>query len=187
MHTSHHLHSLFLLTFMDPYQHQRVLLSNGPAASSEASLRFDYSYGTDDANQHATYFGHHEASHSLVESKSGILQDTSGNAGYLEEFAYTHDSIQLKYETKAPPSPHSPPLYSAEAAIKGELEHRRRPRFTVGALNLDRCELESPRYILYREKQRKARKGPAGPWTDEVEAAFQNGQPFQSCHSVSSH
>ena len=187
MHTSHHLHSLFLLTFMEPYQHQRVLLSNGPAVSSEANLRFDYSYGSNDASQHATYFGHHEASHSLVENRSGIIQDSSGNAGYLEEFAYQHDSIQLKHGIKAPSSPHSPPLYSAEAAIKGELEHRRRPRFTIGALNLDRCELESPRYKLYREKQRKAKKGPPGPWTDDVEAAFQNGPALPSSYPVYSH
>lgn len=176
MHTSYHIHSLFLLTFMEPYLHQRVLLSNGPAVSPEASLRFDYSYDGRDASQHASYLAYQETCHSLVESRTAVFQDTSGNFEYSEENAYNQDSIQLEHEIKSPSSSRSPPLYSAEAAIKGELEHRRRPRFTVGALNLDRCELESPRYRQYRAKQRKARKGPPGPWTDDVEAAFQNGQ-----------
>ena len=168
---------LILLTFMEACQHQRVLHSNAPTIPSEAGLCFNSGYDCGVSGQHHACSDCHDTSHGVVECKSSILQDTSGNVGFQDGIVHNFDGREFQYGIKSPFSFDSPPLHSAQAAIKRE--HRRRREFTARAINLDRCEWESKRYENYRNKQAtNARKGGTNVWTHKVEEAFQNGQPL---------
>ncbi|KAL8713391.1 MAG: hypothetical protein Q9220_002590 [cf. Caloplaca sp. 1 TL-2023] len=135
--------------------------------------------------------GHH--------SQSFVPGDTPG----LQNAPYNHEVFRLRSGNEQSPRAVRPagspavkaeeyeaegirrklPSQSAQAAIKQQQQQRKKRRKTNECLNFTafrQDELQSPRYLQYRERARtKIREGTAGEqvWDDIAEDAFQRAQP----------
>ena len=179
---------------MEARQHQRVLPSNAPTFSHSVgtqvlSLRGsstphsngicpDFNLGVQctSCNRHHICSACYQGDHAACECKTSLSQACSSDIS-LYNVAIPHVEFKdPQYVTKPPSVFADPPIHTAQAAIKRE--HRRHQQYTTFPFfgERDRCEEDSHRYLQYRRKSRcKEMEGKGGPWTDEVEEAFQIG------------
>ncbi len=189
-------HSCYNYTFMESRRHLRVLPSNAPNLSeSDAihrsptqSLELDRSLQTcPDFNndidcricglQHACSNCLQE-DHGARACKKRILRVSSGNVGSIEPVTSLSGSkveVHEHYTTKASTALMRGSDHLAHVALRLDQRRSRRGLDSRHKLPLYyRAELQSPRYIAYREKARS--KGSKNQtWPDNVEEAFQRG------------
>lgn len=134
---------------MDPSQNQPVLLSNGPPAK--------------------------------YQSPALLVESGNQSAGYLNS---TPEVTKSTFRALRQSSQSIPAVrFRKDATHVQILERRQRVQTNPRHLALDplftKAELQSERYIAYREKQRQRAKKPQDEqvWTDQLEEVFQLGMP----------
>ena len=119
--------------------------------------------------------------HGSKDCKTGVLRITSGNVrSHTREKSVIRSKAGLDTQCQNAESSFlfDPPHHSAQAALKLEQKKRRRARGPHVRASLSyRPELQSPRYVAYRQKikQSQGNSSKKQIWPDHVEEAFQEG------------
>ena len=129
------------------------------------------------------------ASPSSIESSDRALQASSGNLGEIWQPISKRSNSLLQQKLLQAVNEESPVAHEPIRPTERRRQNFPTPKRAGSELStVYRCELNSPRYVEYREKQKKQKNSKGRPqvWPDDVEEAFHDGtvELYSSSHTL---